>query len=186
VYGLVNKGLADMVRSIAGDSVWDQIKVKAGVSVDVFISKESYPDAMTVSLVVATAEALATTPDDILERFGQHWVLETAQAYGHLLEATGRTLPEFLRNLPNLHTRIALSFPYLDPPTFRCSAITESSLVLGYSSRRTGLIPFVVGLIKGLGQRFDTPLRVTLLPAKPTGEQEFLIDWGSTVSSCPS
>jgi hypothetical protein len=70
----------------------------------------------------------------------------------------GRTLREFLLNLPDLHTRVALIFPELRPPEFACSEVTANSLRLHYRSTREGLTPFVVGLVEGLGGMFQTRL----------------------------
>jgi hypothetical protein len=178
MYGLVNKGFEQMIRTLAGDDGWSEVKARAGVEADVFVTHRAYPDASTVSLVVAAAAFLETTPDDVLERFGVHWVLHTAGSYSAILDATGSTVPEFLVNLPNLHTRVALSFPHLAPPIFGCTDVGPSSLVLHYESRRPGLVPFVVGLLKGLGIRMKTAVAVELLSPGERGER-FLVRWAS-------
>lgn len=144
------------------------------------MTHHAYPDATTVALVVATADELGTTPEEILERFGEHWVLVTAKDYGALLDATGRNLGEFLVNLPNLHTRVAMSYPHLDPPRFRCTEVTPTSLCLHYGSSRKGLAPFVRGLLRGLGKRFSTPVDVDHRGEDPaTGEHVFAVRWGA-------
>lgn len=182
MYGLVNRGLEEMVRRAGGDEAWQRVRHAAGVEDELFMSHHAYPDAMTIALVAAAAEELGETTDQILERFGVHWVLVTAKGYGAMLDATGRTLPEFLQNLPNLHTRVALSYPQLDPPRFRCSAVTSNALVLHYGSSRTGLAPFVVGLIRGLGMRFSTALEIERLGEdEVTGEHSFRVRWGSSI-----
>ena len=180
MYGMVNKAVEDMVLLHHGETVWEQIKTKAGVDVDVFMSNESYSDDITYNLVGAASEVLKVPPEQILMGFGEHWVLHTAQeGYGGLMKAAGKNLPEFLSNLPNFHTRVAMIFPKLQPPRFECSDITERSLSLHYYSHRPGLAPFVVGLMQGLGRMFETPVTVRLAEAKNQGADHdaFEVTW---------
>jgi len=163
-----------------GESVWEQIKIKAGVDVDVFMSNESYSDDVTYNLVGAASEVLKVPAEQILISFGEHWVLHTAaEGYGGLMKAAGKTLPDFMRNLPNFHSRVTMIFPKLQPPHFKCTDITDRSLRLHYFSHRKGLAPFVVGLMQGLGKHFKTPVTVRQTAAKELGldHDEFQIDW---------
>jgi hypothetical protein len=106
--------------------------------------------------------------------------LHTAQkGYGGLMQAAGRTLPEFLRNLPDFHSRVAMIFPKLQPPRFECTDITDRSLVMHYYSHREGLAEFVVGLMHGLGKMFNTPTTVRQTAAKAEGADHdvFEVSW---------
>ena len=177
---MVNKAVEEMVVLHHGEPVWEQIKAKAGVDVDVFMSNESYSDDVTYNLVGAASEVLKVPAEKILMGFGEHWILHTASAgYGGLMSAAGKTLPEFLRNLPNFHSRVAMIFPNLQPPRFECTDITDRSLRLHYYSHRAGLAAFVVGLMHGLGKMFDTPVTVRQLEAKDQGaiHDVFQVTW---------
>lgn len=180
MYGMVNKAVEDMVCMHYGDEVWERIKARAGVDVEVFMSNEAYADEITYDLVSAASAVLELPAERILEGFGEHWVLHTAQeGYGGLMQAAGRTLTEFLQNLPNFHSRVAMIFPNLQPPRFQCSDITDSSLKLHYFSHRQGLAPFVVGLMRGLGKMFKTPVTVRLAEARGEGADHdvFEVTW---------
>jgi len=180
MYGMVNKAVEDMVCLHHGAEVWEQIKAKAGVDVELFIGSEPYPDEITYKLVSAGSAVLNLSPEKILEAFGEHWVLHTAQeGYGGLMRAAGKSLPEFLANLPNFHTRVEMIFPKLQPPRFKTSDITPRSLKLHYFTKRPGLAPFVVGLIQGLGKKFQTPVQAQLVESKAQGADHdvFLIEW---------
>lgn len=112
MYGMVNKAVEDMVCSNYSEAVWEKIKLRAGVDVDVFMSNESYSDDITYRLVGAASEVLQLPAEQILIGFGEHWVLHTAQeGYGGLMSAAGKNLPDFLRNLPRFHDRVAMIFP---------------------------------------------------------------------------
>ncbi|MEY3022465.1 MAG: hypothetical protein RIS86_1663 [Planctomycetota bacterium] len=163
MYGLINKAVEGLVRSKFGDETWDRIRTRAGLPDEPFVSMEQYPDKTTYDLVGAASAELGAPAEAILEEFGRYWVLYTAQVgYGELMKSAGRSLPEFLRNLDQLHTRVRLSFPDLKPPSFAVSAETESSLDLRYYSDRPGLAPLVVGLVKGLGERFGVTAEATV------------------------
>lgn len=165
MYGLVNSAIEDLARR-HGDDVWLSIKEKAGVEEE-FISMAGYPDELTYQLIAAMSDVLHQPVDEVLEALGEHWVLYTAtEGYSHLLPIAGTNLWEFLANLDTLHAHVAMSFPDLRPPSFRCSDTTARSLRLHYYSHRSGLAPFVVGLVKGLGRRFETPVRVDVARAR--------------------
>jgi hypothetical protein len=163
MYGLINKAVEGLVRMKFGDAMWDKIRARAGLPDEPFISMESYEDKTTYDLVGAASVELGATPEAILEEFGRYWTVYTAEAgYGELLKSAGKTLPEFLKNLDQMHTRVKLSFPNLAPPAFTVTDETDSSLTLHYYSHRPGLAPLLVGLLKGLGERFALDITVKL------------------------
>lgn len=186
MYGLVNKALEEMLVSERGEDAWERIKAEAGVDVEMFLTNEAYPDEVTYSLAGAASKVLGVGVPELLERFGMHWVLKTAPGgYGQLMDSGGKTLAEFLKNLPGFHTRVGLIFPHLAPPVFACSDVGPHGLRLHYRSHRAGLTPFVTGLLKGLGQRFRTPLTVTHVVARgeAADHDEFLVEWEERAAS---
>ena len=133
MYGLINKAVEGLVRSKFGDETWRRIRSRAGLPDEPFLSMEQYDDKTTYELVAAASVELGAPAEAILEEFGLYWVRSTADAgYGELMRSAGRTLPEFLRNLDQLHTRVKLSFPQLRPPSFAVSDETPTSLTLHY------------------------------------------------------
>ena len=134
MYGMVNKAVEDMVCTRHGEAMWEQVKARADVNVEVFISNESYPDEMTYKLVGAASAMSGRPPQEVLEAFGEHWILKTAnEGYGGLMAAGGKSLPEFLNNLPDFHARVSWFSPSCSrpgsrsptPPTGRCTSITS-------------------------------------------------------------
>ena len=182
MYGMVNRAVEGLVCSKFGEEKWELVKSRAGVEEDVFLSNESYPDAMTYRLVGAASEVLGLPPEAILEAFGEHWIELARNSYGELMTMHGRTLGEFLTNLPNFHTRVALLFPKLQPPRFMVSEATSDSLNLHYFTHREGLAPFVVGLVKGLGRMFDTSVTIDHRLRRGPGQDHdvFAIAWPKT------
>jgi guanylate cyclase soluble subunit beta len=77
-----------------------------------------------------------------------------------LLDAAGRDMIGFLRNMNSLHDRITSTFLDYVPPEFYIEE-EGTTYKIHYISQRLGLNPFVVGLLKGLGARFGS--KVTIL-----------------------
>ncbi len=180
MYGMVNKAMEEMVCRQHGEEMWTRIKMRAGVEEDLFISNEGYPDEITYRLVGAASAELGMDPADILKAFGEHWVLHTAsEGYGSMMRAGGKSLREFLVNLPNFHTRVIMIYPKLQPPGFACSDVGDRSLRLHYHTHRPGLTMFVVGLLQGLGRMFRTPVKVTIESRREEGAEHdvFLVEW---------
>ncbi len=154
-----------MVVKGHGPDAWTTIREKAGLAdeVDFFASDSPYPDELTVPLVIAAAEVLELPVETVLEAFGEYWILYTArEGYGALIEAAGSSVEEFLRYLPNLHSRIKLTHPELTPPSFTTNRLEDGRLELEYRSHRGGLEHFVVGLLRGLAKRFDQSVEIEM------------------------
>ncbi len=180
MYGLVNKAVEGLVVENYGDETWEAIKTKAGINIDLFVSNESYDDSVTYDLVGAAVEVLDAPAEVILEKFGIYWITKVAaESYGELMNAGGKNLTDFLQYLPNFHTRVAMIFPKLQPPRFEVSDVTENSLKLHYHSHRPGLQAFVVGLMKGLGQRFNQDVKIHLeeTVSEDPVHDIFFIEW---------
>jgi hypothetical protein len=170
MYGLVNKAIEQLIRTNHGDQVWDKIVEAAGVGTDSFQSMLPYPDEVTFKLVNAASTQLNCSPRDILEAFGEYWTLYTSkEGYGNLMKMMGSNIKEFLMNLNQLHVRIRTAFPELQPPRFEVSNITERSVHLHYHTHREGLSAFVVGLLKGVGRLFKSPIVVKQIQFRNQG-----------------
>lgn len=182
MYGLVNRAIQDMVCHHYSMETWETIKKKAEVTIDAFVSMDSYPDDVTHRLVMAASQVLELSPQEILRAFGEHWVLYTAQeGYGEMMDMAGEDLPEFLQNLDQLHARVGVSFPQLQPPSFHCTEVSSTSLNLHYRSHRRGLAPMVMGLLQGLSHRFAAAIEVIQVQKREEGadHDEFLVHYHS-------
>lgn len=180
MYGIVNKAIEDLVKVNFGEDKWDAIKEKSGVDVNFFISNEPYDDEITYKLASAASEILNIPLSGILQSFGEWWILKTGkEKYGGLMEAGGKSLREFLINLPLFHNRIMLIYTKLTPPEFKVSDIMERSVNVHYFSKRNDLQEFVRGLLSGLGKMYETPVEIELIQSRNDGGSHdiFKISW---------
>ena len=161
MYGLINSALQSMIREKFGDEQWQKVLEASGVPAESFLTMRSYDDKITYDLAFAAADVLGAPVAACLEMFGEYWILETAsKSYGPLMDASGEDMVEFLSNLNALHDRITSTFLNYRPPEFRVETLGEDRHRVHYLSEREGLEPFVVGLLKGLAQRFDCELDI--------------------------
>lgn len=180
MYGLVNKAAQDFVIDNYDEETCRIIKKKAGITEEAFVSMQAYPDRITYDFVIAASEHLNVGVNDFLEGFGKYWIKFTmVEGYSHLLKLTGRTFPEFLNNLNNMHSQIAQSYTESIPPSFFCEVIDANTFKLEYHSHRQGLAPFVKGLLLGLGERFNIDLDIKYIGKIENKENshEFLVSY---------
>ena len=156
MHGIVSRGIRNMVIVGYGKDVWLKIKEEAGIQHMVLNQMENYDDEQTFRIVAATSKVLGKAGEEVLEDFGRTWVdYLTAQGFGDMLKLAGKTFPEFMSNLNNIHLRMGSSLKGTCPPSFSIEQIDEHSLLLEYYSTRRGLLPFLMGVFVGIGKLFQ-------------------------------
>ena len=151
MYGLVNKAIEGLVCEEFGEETWERIVEEAGVEEDTFVSLDAYDDAITYSLVGAASKVLDTPADQLLQAFGTYWTKYVGrEGYGPLMALEDKPLGQFLAELNEMHTLIAMSMPQLNPPTFELSEPSPGTYDLSYASERAGLALMVIGLLQGI------------------------------------
>lgn len=156
MYGLVNKAIQDLVCEKFGEDKWIEIKKLSNFEDDFFIGLQAYPDSLTYDLVKNASRVLGADASVVMEAFGEYWILYTAnEGYGEMLDLAGDNLSDFLNNLDMLHNRVNNIMPQLVAPQFSTRNETDNSIELEYRSKREGMAPMVVGLLRGLGKRFN-------------------------------
>lgn len=181
MYGIVNKAIEGLVVENFGQEKWEQIKAFSKVREERFLSNEQYDDSITFNLAIAASEVLKQPIKSILIAFGKYWVLKTARKhYGSLMDTGGNNLRDFVVNLPNFHSRVMLLYPNIKPPEFKITHLTEKSLRIHYYSTRRGLTDFVEGLLLGLGEAFNTEVKVEPIYNRSQDENDhdaFNLSW---------
>ena len=173
MYGMVNKAVKELVSEQFGIEKWEKIRAKANAPDD-FVGFQSYDDSLTYNLVGAAVEVLEIPGEKILFAFGEYWVMKIAAvSYGDLMASTGTGFTSFLENIDGMHSRIKATMPDLNPPSFRVKRLEENKIQIDYFSNREGLLPFVEGLLSGLGTYYNQKFHLShinkpdnLIPSK--------------------
>ena len=167
MHGLVNQSIQGLVIESFGLQKWEEILNDSNVTEASFSSKVIYPDKTTYDLAISASKILKISIDDVLFAFGKYWVLNIAkEKYYSLLKTGGNHAFEFLKNLPNFHSRVMLYFPDIEPPEFQVKEVDSKTLILYYSSFRNGLSYFVKGIVMGLGEFFGNEIVCELIDTK--------------------
>ena len=119
----------------------------------------------------------------ILEMFGEQFLLWCKESgYANMLQLLGRSLTDFLGNLDALHDHLAVIYPSMRAPSFRCTEDPDShTIYLHYYSVRQGLWSIVGGIVKSVARELhDTEVSVEVIQGeKQIGSMfhsEFKID----------
>lgn len=178
MYGMINQAIEKLVRDEYGATTWDRVCQEAQIEDGDFVSLQHYPDEVTYRLVGAASTVLGVPAGKVLEVFGESWTDYAREtAFAGLMKFAGRTFPEFVASLDQMHAKIKFSLPDLQPPSFRVSDMRDDSFRLHYYSTREGLAPLVVGMMKGVGKIYDVTVDMKLENARADGHDhdEFIV-----------
>lgn len=185
MYGLINEAMRRHVVENAGPAAWSSIAARAETS-QTFAALHYYDDSVTYALVGAASEVLDAPAEELLRGFGHYWSTRVGpESYSDILGATGTDVASVLRNLDEMHARLQSLYPDLRPPSFDVAETGEGTLDVHYRSERVGLVPFVVGLLEGLGDLYGTPAAVTHDSAASDGTDHEVFHVRLTVPEAP-
>ncbi|MBC7736887.1 MAG: heme NO-binding domain-containing protein [Candidatus Saccharibacteria bacterium] len=170
MYGLVNNGVRTYVIASHGENVWRKICKHARVPDEKYENLTAYDDAHTYALVGAVAETLDMPAEQVLQVFGEFWVgFSKSSALGKLIDQRCDTLIGRIRGLDEMHERIQLTMPHLNPPSFEFEERADGTHRLHYMSMREGLAPMVVGLLKGMAAECGVTIEITHVVRRSDG-----------------
>lgn len=170
MYGMIHQAARQLVLQSHGEAAWRQIVHVSGLTDSDFISAQHYDDEKTLGLIGAISKVSGAPMDELLVAFGQHWITFAAgTSYGRVMDMLGDNLEEFIENLDRMHAGIKATMPQASMPRFELLASNDGDLHVLYQSERSGLTPFVVGLLRGLMARFGVVGDVTGQKETPEG-----------------
>lgn len=155
MYGMIHRGIRFMVEQELGANVWDEICSKHAIGPEHLISAHTYDDGVTIGILEGAADRFGLELSDLLQTFGRHWIKFAERgSYGAMMDFTGKDIATFVANLDRMHHAVVVAMPNARVPSFRLAEQSDTELIIEYRSERTGLEPFVVGLLEGLLIRF--------------------------------
>lgn len=162
MYGMVHTAARSMVVETMGDAAWQHILEQADMDGEYFISGQNYSDDVTFALIEAVTRISGVETADLLRSFGRYWIGYAANSpYGTMFRIGGEDLDTFLKNLNRMHASVHTTMPESRMPSFELLRNENGRMDVLYTSDRTGLFPFVEGLLKGLMDHFREPGHVT-------------------------
>lgn len=156
MYGMIHRAVRQMVLEGVGKETWADIEAAARIGQSELISAEVYDDSVTLNLIECAARCVGVEVDQFMIEFGQYWIAYAELgSFGPILHFTGEDIATFLRNLDRLHESVQSVMPDARMPSFKVLSEEPGALVVAYHSHRSGLEPFVEGLLMGLLIRFN-------------------------------
>lgn len=155
MYGMIHRGIKELVTERCGADAWDQIERELQIGPEHLISAHIYEDALTLRMLQSAADVLETTMHQLMGLFGRYWIRFAERgSYGAIMDFAGKDIVTFLANLDRLHQAVVAAMPGTVVPSFKVTLNQPGRLRVRYTSEREGLEPFVVGLLEGLLARF--------------------------------
>lgn len=161
MYGMIHQAARDLAISQLGQREWEALLAAEGLSDRHFIGVEYYSDDETMRLVQVISERLGCDMSETFHLFGRFWVgFAGASAYGRALQMAGNDLESFIGNLDRMHASIKSNMPRAALPSFEVVESGPEEIHVVYRSERTGLAPFVQGILAAVAERLGEPVRV--------------------------
>lgn len=162
MYGMVHTAARSMVVDTLGEGAWTRILDEAQLNGEYFISGQNYSDDVTFALIGAISRVSGIETSDLLKNFGRYWIKYASNSsYGTMFRIGGLDLVTFLTNLNRMHASIHSTMPASRMPSFEVLHVEDGRIDVLYGSDRTGLFPFVEGLMSGLMEHFGETGHVT-------------------------
>ena len=167
MYGMIHCGIRQMVVEELGEEAWVSLERDLGSGPQDMIAAMVYDDALTIRFLVTASERLGLTLEEGLKSFGRYWIRFAERgSFGSILRFTGSDIAAFIANLDRMHRAVVAALPEAQVPSFSLVRQEPGLLRVQYRSDRSGLEPFVLGLLQGIVDRFDLEGEVARVPSQ--------------------
>ncbi len=158
--GAIVNCLKEMIVTKFGQSKWEEIIIASGQTPHrVIMATNDIDDSLVLLMVQNSCKILNQNIEQISDYFGDYWMNSFAVGVYKPYYGTTSSAKEFFVKLNDIHSKVTKYIPNAQPPKFEYEWRGDDTLVLTYISPR-GLIDFVVGLAKGVGNYFNQKLSV--------------------------
>jgi len=161
--GVIVACLREVVVDGFGEDKWEAVLDRAGMPTDTtYLPIADVDDAQVMDLVQHTCDVLGITQQQAADAFGRQWACEYApKMYGAYFMGIN-SAKEFLLKLDDIHVSTTRALLNARPPRFDYEDVDQNTLIMEYKSQRS-LMPFFVGLVRGLAEHYDETVQVTQL-----------------------
>jgi predicted hydrocarbon binding protein len=175
MHGIVFSELQKYVCQNLGQPAWSNLLNEAGLRGKVYLPITEYPDQEIVALVGTASRLTGRAADEILEDFGEFIAPDLMSMYRALVRPEWKTLDLLEHIEETIHAVVRVKNPGARPPELRVSRLSDSRLVITYSSSRK-MCALAIGIIRGLGKHYGESILIQqtrcMLKGAPTCEIE--------------
>ncbi len=170
--GIVFNLLEETVAAEYGAAVWDELLASAG-SDGAYTSLGSYADSQLQGLVLAAAQKLGKSPQEVLRWFGRAAMPLLAHRYPQYFRGPAPTRTFLLSVNSIIHPEVRKVYPGAVVPTFEFRDADDGSLLMGYQSPRQ-LCALAQGFVEGAAAHFRESITFTHLKCMHKGDESCL------------
>ncbi|MDR2392918.1 MAG: heme NO-binding domain-containing protein [Treponema sp.] len=155
--------VADLVKTVGGEQKWREILRRSDLPEDLQLTSiADVDDAVIQKVLKNIGEVLQLSLQQIQDAFGDYWVNVYAPKYYKAYYYGINSAKALIMGIDGIHEQVTKIIPNAHPPRFDVEEIDEKTLKVHYKSRRK-MIDFYIGLVKGVGKFYKTPLQVKKL-----------------------
>ena len=161
--GVIVKCLAELVKSNFGEFKWKEIVQQSGENPFTVIKAISDIDDKTVfNLIENTCKVLNLSKQQACDAFGEYFVNTFAPGIYGGYYVMFKSAKQFIMGMDKVHETVTKDIMNARPPRFLIEEMDENTIIVNYISSRN-MIDFYVGLVKGVGKYFNTPIGIKKL-----------------------
>lgn len=175
--GLIFTSFKNFITSNFDGAAWLNVKKSAQLNVDDEEMDLMFDDHMGMLIVNTLANMVNIAPSILLKEMGTFFIQKTIQEkYGNIIFAGGRSLEEFIINLPKFHSKLLPLLQNVDTPELITERINPKKIHLHYYSYRTGMIHFLIGILEGISKIYQTPISIEVQDNQSINNQHDIIE----------
>ena len=161
--GSIVRCLSDMVKNNYGEQKWKEIMQQTGENPQtVFFPISDIDDKTAFALIEETCKVLDITKQQACDAFGDYWVNTYAPKIYSMYFTKFENAKSFIMGMDRTHEIVTKSMINARPPRFTFEEVDENTIIVNYMSTRN-MIDFYIGLAKGVGKYFNTPIEIKKL-----------------------
>jgi len=119
MYGMIHKGVRQMVIDQLGEEAWSATERKLGIGPTELVTGMVYEDSLTIEIIAEAADRLNLDMENCLVEFGRYWIKFAERgSFASFMDFTGQDFPSFISNLDRMHLAVATAMPKAQVPSF--------------------------------------------------------------------
>jgi hypothetical protein len=166
VKGTIIACLDNLVTEKFGADKWSEIlRLSNQKENRKFLATEDVDDAKTTEIIKNTTKVLRISLSQAADAFGEYWVNSYAPKIYKAYFRKYSNAKDFIKGMDSVHEITTQTVPNAHPPRFDYKDVDDKTMIVTYKSARN-MIDFYIGLAKGVGIYFNTPIAIKKLSEK--------------------
>jgi hypothetical protein len=155
-----------MVKEKFGEDKWHEILKLSGIDTTENYSKfmrgMDIEDSKVFDVIKSTCRVLQINLEQAADAFGEYWTCVYAPKIYKSYYGKYHNARDFIMGMDYIHAEVTRNIENAHPPRFDIEELDNNRIKVHYKSQRK-MIDFYIGLAKGIGKYFNTPIEVKKL-----------------------